>query len=249
MDRTEFDDFTTSSYEQLLHSALERYVFSTYPEALEAKQDRPHILWRHDVDVSVHRGLDLAKREAALGIQATYFFLLHSPFYTLLEKPIAVAVEQILGHGHRLGLHFDLDFYPPSRNLSELEDKISFEAEFLSRVFGVTPEAVSFHNPEIGNALAYDQDRLAGLVNTYGRQLRSRFDYVSDSNGYWRFRRMSDVIASGEGPLHVLTHPEWWVEQASSPRERISRAIDGRATGLHRWYDEALLTMGRKNVR
>ena len=54
--------------------------------------------------------------------------------------------------------------------------------------------------------------------------------YVSDSNGYWRFERLPEVLAAGAHErLHVLTHPEWWQEEAMSPRERILRCIAGRA--------------------
>jgi hypothetical protein len=245
-----FAQFTEHGYRELLDAVKRRYRFASFPEALgPVAGTPPPVLWRHDVDVSVHRALALARIENGLGVKATYFFLFHSEFYNLLEGSVARRVKEILSLGHRPGLHFDLGYYGPMAGAADLERRISQEATMFEQFFGVAPEAVSFHNPEEGNALQYDADRLAGLVNTYAGTLRSGFEYVSDSNGYWRFKNLMQVAAEGGGPLHVLTHPEWYVESAMSPRERISRAIDGRAREIHRWYDAALKSMGRNNVR
>ena len=74
------------------------------------------------------------------------------------------------------------------------------------------------------DTFAVDAESIAGLTNAYGESLRERYAYVSDSNGYWRHRRLPDVLeAAGEERLHVLTHPEWWQKEPMSPRERIER--------------------------
>lgn len=250
-EQSNFEEFTVAAYERLLACAVDHYQLVTFPESLTVREfNRPALLWRHDVDVSVHRGLRLAKLEHSMGVTSTFFFLLHSTFYNLLEKEVSRRVEEILNFGHRAGLHFDLAFYDDIAGISALEQRINDEAETFSRIFGARVEAVSFHNPEIGNALAYDQDMLAGLVNTYSGTLRQQYHYISDSNGYWRFENLFEVLKETPArPLHVLTHPEWWAEHPTSPRERISRAIDGRSIQLHHWYDSALHSMGRKNVR
>lgn len=73
--------------------------------------------------------------------------------------------------------------------------------------------------------------------------------YVSDSNGYWRYQRLSDVLENSENEkLHILTHPEWWTPEIMPPRERISRCIEGRSAKQHAIYDEALRKAGRLNV-
>jgi hypothetical protein len=87
------------------------------------------------------------------------------------------------------------------------------------------------------------------MVNTYGAGLRKNFTYCSDSNGYWRFRRLQDVLEQAEDEkLHVLTHPVWWVPDVMSPRERLARCIDGRRDFQHRFYDQTLADYGRENV-
>ena len=69
------------------------------------------MLWRHDVDISVHRALALARIEADLGVRATYFFTLHSSFYNLLEPAVAARARELLALGHWLGVHFDVAAY------------------------------------------------------------------------------------------------------------------------------------------
>ena len=45
------------------------------------------IIWRHDIDMSVHRAYSLAKLERGLGVKSTFFILPHSEFYNFfIEK-------------------------------------------------------------------------------------------------------------------------------------------------------------------
>jgi hypothetical protein len=108
---------------------------------------------------------------------------------------------------------------------------------------------VSLHNPSVSGTEGFDVERLGGLVHAGARSVRDRYAYVSDSNGYWRFDRLPDVIAAGAHErLHVLTHPEWWQERAMSPRERILRCIAGRARAAEATYDALLADNRRVNV-
>ena len=54
-----FDDFTESHYNLLLKTANKNYKFENFG----TKSKDPHIILRHDVDISVHRALALAKIE------------------------------------------------------------------------------------------------------------------------------------------------------------------------------------------
>ena len=104
--------FTEQAYRQLVEAAAERYRFEPFGTATT----EPHVLWRHDVDSSVHRALRTAEIEAEAGVRATYFFFLHSWFYNLLEREVLDRARAILELGHWAGLHFDSGFYgEPSR--------------------------------------------------------------------------------------------------------------------------------------
>lgn len=241
-------DFTEAAYREILAETRRGYRF----EAFGTRSTERHVLWRHDVDVSVHRAARLAVIEAEEGARATYFFGLHSSFYNLLERPVTELARATLGAGdHRLGLHFDAAFYGAITSEDELAERVSAEARLLADLLGRPVDAFSFHNPELdGDDLVFDSDEVAGLVNAYGRSLRERYTYVSDSNGFWRHERLIDVVTSAVADrLHVLTHPEWWQAEPMPPRQRIVRAAEGRATRAVDEYDAALARSGRPNIR
>ena len=238
-------DFTEDAYRELLRIARPRYVFRPFADALEMTSG---ILWRHDIDISVHRALALARIEREEDIRATYFVHLHSNFYNALETGIVTRLRQIVGLGHELGLHFDPQFAGSSPGDAEgLARDVSRERDLLRDAVGAPVVAVSFHDPDVAGFTDLHDDRIAGLVNAYGSRLRRDFVYCSDSNGYWRFTPIRDVLTGGgHDRLHVLTHPEWWVPEPMSPRARVARAIDGRAANAGRRYDEALRALGRE---
>ncbi len=245
-DELRWRDFTESSYEALLVQAkLENYEFCLFEDVPQGK----HVLWRHDVDYSLQRAKRLAQIEREQGVCATYFICLRLPFYNLLEAESAEIVREIESMGHGIGLHFDSGFYEGDWNQELLEARISDEKQVIESNLGVTLSAVSFHDPTAGNMMRFDQNSLGGLVNAYGREFRENYGYCSDSNGYWRHEPIYDVVSSGKfDKLQVLTHPAWWLPNALPPRERIERAVLGRARSVMRGYDEHLKASGRENI-
>jgi hypothetical protein len=241
------EDFTEDAYRCALATAKHRYRF----EPFGTQCDDPHVLWRHDVDVSVHRARRLAWIEADEGVTSTYFFSLHSSFYNLLERAVTDVARETLAAGHRLGLHFDSAYYGRLTSPDELAERIESEARIIGDFLESPVDAVSFHNPGVLNDdLSFDADTVRGLVNVYGDRLRSGYEYLSDSNGYWRFRPLLEVLAEGSNDrLHVLTHPEWWQASPMQPRERVIRSVEGRAGRTLRDYDDLLASAGRENLR
>ena len=233
-----YEDFTEAEYGRLLRLAKAGYRFIAFPEYRTASP--PCVLWRHDLDFSVHRGLALARIEAEAGVRSTFFLNLHSRFYNALEPEVAERVREIVALGHDLGVHFDPSFYGARE--TSLEDALRREQELLEDTFECSVGSFSLHNP--GPSPWSDDDELAGLVNAYGAYLRDHFGYCSDSHGYWRFQPLSQVLAAREHErLQVLTHPEWWVPEPMSPRERVSRCIDGRAAAQHARYEAVVAAL------
>lgn len=243
-----FGDFTEDEYRRVLKLAKERWRFIRFPEYRSAGR---LCLWRHDIDLSVHRAHRLARIEAEEGVRSTYFVHLHNEFYNPLELEVTRLLIEVHRMGHDLGLHFDLAFYEnDERDSTSVLERLRLERQILQDVLGVDIAACSFHNPDLTDAATRDADELGGMVNAYGQYMRVSYSYVSDSNGYWRFRRLRDVLEAGKDErLHVLTHPGWWTPEPMSPRARIARCIDGRAASQHRRYDEFLARAGRKNVQ
>src|SRR5262245_35308675 len=103
----EFNEFTDDGYGRLLDLVGSSYRFIGFGEA----SSEAHVLWRHDIDFSVHRAVAMARTEAQRSLLATYFVLLRSPYYNALERQVADRLKEIASLGHRIGLHFELSAY------------------------------------------------------------------------------------------------------------------------------------------
>jgi hypothetical protein len=242
-----FEDFTEDNYRYLLESAKNKWEFKGFCSYNDKSRT---CLWRHDIDFSVHRARRLAEIEYEVGVKTTYFIDLHCTFYNALEEEIIRLVREILGFGHFLGLHFNGAAYPGMVfNKENLSEKIMLEKKILTVFFEAPVTCFSYHNPDVWNAFAFDDNKIGGLINVYGKTIRKNYFYVSDSNGYWRYHRLLDVIQKGDAErLHVLTHDTWWQRTAMSPNDRIRRCINGRAEKTWSLYETVLRASGRDLV-
>jgi len=237
-------DFTVEHYTELLHLAKRSYLFVRFPEL---QFETRFVLWRHDCDYSLNRAYQLALIEQKLGIISTYFINPHCEFYNPFEKNQKELVNGIVNAGHDIGLHFDAAFYDISSE-NELEAYVANEALLFEQMLGVRPAVFSFHNPT-AFLLTCEKDIYGGLMNSYSKRFKEQIPYCSDSNGYWRFQSLRDVLEKATDPcLQVLTHPGWWQEKPMPPRQRIFRSIFGRAESTMRLYDSGLEQFGRNNL-
>lgn len=233
------EDFTIGVYASLLERARERYQFIGYGAEYPSEGSA---LWRHDIDFSPNRALAVAALEAKLGLRASYFVQITSPYYNAFEPAVADKIRGIAKLGHWVGLHFE----PFGEDaLTRLKQ----ETDALSSLLGISVNTFSLHNPTTYEVGRFSEPQVAGLINASTRQLGERFTYCSDSNGVWRHRSLHDVLADPESRnVHILTHPEWWQESVMLPREKIRRCIEGRAVHCNTLYDELLAAHGRPNV-
>jgi peptidoglycan/xylan/chitin deacetylase (PgdA/CDA1 family) len=243
---TGYNEFTEAGFRKLLKALKDgEYHFARYGE----NSATPHVLWRHDVDLSMHRAAKLAVIEREEGVHATYFLNPHSAFYSLLEPSITALARRIAEAGHDLALHFDDSAHAVKKwSAGQLEEAIGKERRLLESILERPIKAVSWHNPDQSNLLGFTDETVGGLINTYSEGLQRDYVYVSDSNGYWRFKSMAEVIAERHARLHLLTHPGWWTPEPMSPSERVDRCLLGRARRVRRDYDAILERGGRRNV-
>jgi hypothetical protein len=229
----------------MLKSALGYYTFVNFRNY--SSQIGPSIINRHDLDFSIHRALDLARIENKLGISSTYFVNPHCEFYNPLERTIADILLEIQALGHELGLHFDSHYWGISSQ-SELEKYLKIDYEILEKALDIKIFAFSFHNTTPFTMSCKDNE-YGGLLNAYAETIFDKFKYCSDSNGYWRFQRMPELVASREFEnLQLLTHPEWWTNEISSPWQKIQRAIVGRSNANLLFYKTHLKKFGMLNI-
>lgn len=241
-----YDDFTETNYRRLLKIAIEAYKFVPFKKF---DVEGELCLWRHDVDYSLHRARHLASIEAEMGISTTYFLNIHSEYFSVLGESSSEIIRDIVRMGHHIGLHLDAGFYD-YRQWS-FEERLAIlrnEKNILEMLFDLEVGCYSIHNPTEVDDWNSKETVLEEMVNVYCEEIMGRYVYVSDSNGIWAKSRLEDILISHPPKLQVLTHPEWWTPDAMSPRDRISRCIDGRAMCMHQAYDQSLLEFMRPNV-
>lgn len=239
-----FTDFTLIAYEKLIKLAKAHYPIVDYKQALVSDH---FVVWRHDLDMSIPAAYQLAQLEHRHGIQAHYFLLLHSEFYNLLEKSNTELIFKILELGHRIQLHFDSSYYQIN-SIFHLEKYLQKESSFLQNIFEQEIDTFSFHNPSSFD-LQCENLHYSGLINTYSNYFKKQVDYCSDSNGYWRHKRLEEVLEMHTHKrLQVLTHPEWWHENVYSPKEKVWKSIDERAEATKKFYIDLLEKNGRENI-
>jgi len=245
------EDFTEVNYKTILETLLHKgYKFVNF-DYERINSDENIVIWRHDVDFSLNRSCKLAEIEAELGIKATYFIYLQCSFYNVFESGQYEIIKKIINLGHMIGLHFDHAFYTQRKLITdekEIEGYALMEKEVLKKYFGIDINVVSFHNPEAAKTLTLRQDYYAGMVNAYSQTIFDACKYCSDSNGYWRYDRLQEVIEKEYEKLHILTHPAWWTPCEMLPYERIERCVNGRREAVMEAYCDALTVHGRENI-
>lgn len=243
-ERFHFADFTWANYRRLLTLAKGVYEFRDYASI---EQDGRFVLWRHDVDFSLRGALKLAELEFQAGTAATYFLLLRSRFHNLLDEGSRDMAARIAALGHEIGLHFEYSYYGALTE-NELVERLGREKEILEGVTGKGIRCFSFHMPSEATQ-RFSKPEYAGLLNVDSDRVRTHVDHCSDSNGYWRHRRLEDVLRKGESErLQVLTHPVWWQDEPMSPADRLRRCVEERAQELTLWYDTVARKAGREVI-
>ena len=227
-----FDDFTLDNYKRLLQLALNRgYRFILHKD--EFVPERKDVIWRHDVEFEPDIALKMATIEHEVGVQASYFFQIHSGFYNVMSVHYRNVFHQIKDLGHCVGLHFDSAYWGITSE-EQLNSFVALDKEYLEKNMNVEIDTFSFHNttPLTQSCLKY---RYGGLVNVYSSFFKENYDYCGDSLGYWRFDRLEDVLNDDKMQhLQVLTHDGNWNDYALSPRKRFAKAIYDHADRLVR---------------
>lgn len=239
-------DFTLKAYRSNLELAIKRFPFLSFDQVM-TDHDGRFILWRHDIDKSVQHALKMSQLEMEMGVRASYFIQPTSLYYNIMEEEILNQLRVIADYGHPIGLHYD-GRVAMNRNSINLEDELNFQKELLESLLGVPINYFSIHDPSDQSAdLA--ALHIAGMCNVTAMRNELKMDYCSDSNGYWRFKPLHEVLCDESiKRLMVLTHPVWWDDEELSPRNKILKCVNKRTEYVMKDYDELLKRTGRKNI-
>lgn len=240
-----FDDFTIHSYATFIEKASKSYPFIFFEDA---KITDRFILNRHDVDFSLENALQMAEVEAEHGAFSTYFILLHGEYYNPLEAGKTKIIKKIMSLGHRIGLHFDSHFYDIDSE-DKLDNHLVSEKTYLESIISSPVTVFSFHNTT-PFTMACQNEHYGGLINVYNSFLQENVKYSSDSNGYWRYDILLDLINPefSHKRLHLLTHPIWWGKEIKAPNPKIVSYLREEAEKKISHYNNHLEAFGMKNI-
>ena len=235
-----FKDFTLDNYRRLIRIAKDNYEFVSFKKFKSASSNNL-IVWRHDIDFSTYYALKMAKIDAAEGIDSTFFINMHSEFYNLFECEDSKNINNIIKLNRNIGLHIDTHYYG-IRTEKELNRCLKLEKAFIEKNFDTKIYCFSFHIND-KNTMKFEKCSYGGLINVYSSYYKKRVEYCSDSNGYWRYKRLEDVLTQSQSHrLQVLTHDALWQEDVMSPKSRVYSVVDQRATRTKAYYDDLLRT-------
>lgn len=173
----------------------------------------PGLLLRLDVDYDLELALVAAEANAELGVVATFFVQVSSPFYNVLSPTSRRALRGIAAAGQRLGLH---ERSPPQDGFDE--EPLRWALDALSRAACTSCDAVvAWHNPPGDPTLHEASLARAGLSSAYAPEVFGRDRYVSDSNLRRSRAELVSFVAGTSSPLaQVLLHPVCWLAGAGS---------------------------------
>lgn len=192
------------------------FTFGHYEECVERLKNKvwPELpIWagftlRHDVDSHLENAINFAKIENKLDIQAVYYIRLHGS-YNPLSYPSTKIIKSIMDLGHKVGLHFEPEYYHLVNGSCYTHDLLNgidflYKNELTNWPFFTTHDIENLKKKNLYNSWGED---LSCRDNVKGK-------YISDSGGRWREGCMCQWIDKCDS-LRINTHPTWWFEKSS----------------------------------
>jgi hypothetical protein len=220
--------FAPGEYERVLQALVELGYSAVSLAGLDATKRQMFL--RHDVDLCLDRALQIAQREAALGLSATYYVLVSTQLYSVASTHARRVLRDIVALGHDVGLHFDAENLPdPDASLSDAAER---DCEILELCSGQPVTSISFHRPA-PQYLNWPHP-IAGRRHCYEPAFFSDIGYISDSNGGWHHGHPLDHPAVKQGrAIQLLTHPIWWCNDRPTPTvEAVGQLLNEKSAAL-----------------
>jgi hypothetical protein len=192
-------------YREILRRARARYWLPKVHEVAFGLPERDFFLIRHDVDISADAALAMAELEHEEGVETTYYFRLHAPYYNLMEPRVVAIVQAIADMGHEVGLHYEPGFFL-ERGLDPVAG-IRRDIETLEHLIGARTRTISQHLPAQGPVLG---EICPDHPCAYQEALVHDVAYFGDSGFHWREGCVCTKI-DRHRQIHTLIHPHSWV--------------------------------------
>lgn len=190
-------EFSLLHYKEIIETARDKGYIIT-PIRKYTDSNVKQILLRHDVDFSLEFAYDLANIEYDLGVESSYYVLLHAETFNVLA-PKSMGIIETMSKIHEVGLHYDSRY------------SLSHEVDILSSIARKPITSYTQHVPTLSSKEVYQ-----GLINPNELD----FTYISDSGRNWREGCICQHIGK-QKKLHVSMHPEWWVTNSKNREDMI----------------------------
>lgn len=225
-------DFSPDGYRALVRRALDAgYRVTCFRDFTPPDGAAPVLLLRHDLDHSLRAAAVLAGIEAELGVRATYFVQVASPFYNLLSGESRGLVRRIVELGHEVGLHYDAGRYTgPGAG-----EEVRRDLELLGHLAGAAVVSASQHIPIDSPAL--DLRRVVPHEAYDPRFTQAPMTYVSDSLMAWRRWHPLELVERRRS-LQLLTHPVTWAQPVRDMGHALRLACEAECAALRGAYAE-----------
>ena len=190
------------NYKRFISEFLDNgYCAKLFTDEIRLRND---LIIRHDIDFDVTYAKKIAMIENSLGIKSTFFFLLRSPFYNIMEKETFETINSIKDSGHEISIHFD------SSNYEDIESGVKYELSLFYDLFKVKPKIISVHRPD--TIFIENKVKINNIAHTYEPRFFKEIKYVSDSRGSFRYGHPFDTKEYIDRySLHLCIHPIWWM--------------------------------------
>lgn len=225
-------------YEEFLSTFLERgYRFCFFPELSEPFSE---LVLRHDIDFDTHLALRMATKEKELGVRSTFFFLIRSPMYNVLDPQDYENIQLIREMGHVISLHFDPTLYV------DFEQGLRIEVDMFKSIFQTDIHIVSLHRPS--TFFQQHDAPIAGIEHTYQSRYFRQVKYISDSTGVWRYGHpfKTQEFLTGKS-MHVLIHPIWWMLEGRTNLDKLRCYYRQRVDALKANFSENCIPFRQLN--
>lgn len=239
--------FSYNDYKLLLDDIKHAGTLCDYADARERDS---FIILRHDVEFSPARAYDLARFESENGVTSTYFFQLTNNAYNVLSGLNISRLREILGMGHRIGLHFHVH---EMKDRGIIAQRIIEECAVLSSFLGMDIDCFSFHRPPsfvLEHPISLDK-----IINAYGSEYftysenpksldpTQSIKYVADSCNRWNYVSPWDrpcfEMFEKFPKVQILCHPYSWSECGADTLSNLRNVIaENRAEFVQTLDDE-----------
>ena len=178
------------------------------------ESDCKRILLRHDVDYDLNSALIMAEKEHEMGVKAVYLVRIENELINVLSRTNFECLRRIASLNHEIGIHYEY-----GTSLLNVESCI----EIMTHLLGKEPTHISFHKP---TKFALPDTKTSLLIDLNSQEYIIDFKYISDSGMKWR-QNLEDVIET-ENSIHLLIHPEFWVQNKKVGYKRVLKKIERR---------------------